>query len=167
MQTLALAGSIFMPNKWLLLAITSLVLFDARSTRAQWTFDPNFVPSLIYPVVNNPCPNGNCGARNYPKKVSAPIGQNPAKDPRLTYRVSPSARRANLTKFVAKIRAADPTTAAQIERLFAANETMAQIDKAMTSLGLKSTNVADAYTVYLTNAWLERRVEMTIFLKHS
>ncbi len=121
--------------------------------QAQWTFNPNLAPSLLYPVINNPCPNKNCGNRKAPK-VSSPASLNPAEDPKLTYRSSTTVRRNNLAKFIKKIRTTDPASAIQIEQVFASTEAVGKIDKAMTAIGLKSNNVADAYAVYLTNAWL-------------
>jgi hypothetical protein len=121
--------------------------------QAQWTFNPNLAPSLLYPVINNPCPNEDCGDRKAPKVLS-PASLNPAQDPKLTYRSSATARRNNLAKFIKKIRTTDLASAIQIERVFSSTDAIGQIDKAMTAIGLKSNNVADAYAVYLTNAWL-------------
>jgi hypothetical protein len=120
--------------------------------RSQWTFNPNLAPSLLYPVVNNPCPNGNCGERKASKAVKSNT-QNPATDTRLTYRTSASARRTNLANFIEKIRTNDPASASQIEQLFSATGTFDRIDKAMAAMNLKSNNVADAYAVYWTIAW--------------
>jgi hypothetical protein len=124
--------------------------------RSQWTFNPNLAPSLLYPVVNNPCPNGNCGERKTFKAVRS-NKQNPINDTRLTYRTSASTRRNNLANFIEKIRTNDPVSASQIEQLFSSTATFDRIDKAMAAMNLKSNNVADAYAVYLINAWLGAR----------
>jgi hypothetical protein len=44
-----------------------------------------------------------------------------------------------------------------MEQLFAANDVIDLIDKRMMSIGLRANNVADAYAVYWTNAWLGSR----------
>jgi hypothetical protein len=72
----------------------------------------------------------------------------------LVYKVSNAVRRRNLAQFVAKTREIDPDGAAQMEKLFAENDVISIIDKKMTTIGLRANNVADAYAVYWTNAWL-------------
>ena len=61
---------------------------------------------------------------------------------------------ANVTAFAAKSRKVDPKGAAELERLFAAQDVMAMIEREMAKIGLTKNNVADAYTVWWTNAWL-------------
>ncbi len=72
----------------------------------------------------------------------------------LTFKVSSTVRRRNLAQFVAKTRKTDPEGAAKMERLFASTDVIGQISKAIAPYGLRTNNVADAYAVYWTNAWL-------------
>jgi hypothetical protein len=72
----------------------------------------------------------------------------------LTYKVSTTVRRRNLAQFVERTREVDPDGAEKLEQFLGSNNVIDQIDKAMMTIGLKSNNVADAYAVYWTNAWL-------------
>jgi hypothetical protein len=75
---------------------------------------------------------------------------------KLNYKPSLTAQKRNLANFVAKTRAVDPAAAAELERLFT-SDLMRQIDTGMRGLGLSSSNVADAYALYWTSAWLGAR----------
>jgi hypothetical protein len=71
----------------------------------------------------------------------------------LEFKPSIKLRQQNISRFLTKLRGNNPSTA----RVPSANAVMAQIDKNMAAVGLKSNNVADAYAVYWTNAWLGSR----------
>jgi hypothetical protein len=75
----------------------------------------------------------------------------------LEFKPSIKLRQQNLSRFLAKLSANNSAEAGQTAQLPPANVVMAQIDKSMASVGLKSNNVADAYAVYWTNAWLGSR----------
>jgi hypothetical protein len=75
---------------------------------------------------------------------------------KLNYKPSQANQKRNLANFVAKTRAVDPQAAAELERLFT-SDLMRQIDIGMRGLGLSSSNVADAYALYWTSAWLGSR----------
>jgi hypothetical protein len=72
----------------------------------------------------------------------------------LSFRVSLTDRQQNTTRFIDGLRLTDAASAKSWEQIFATNDVFGQIDQAMTKLGLNSTNLADAYAVYWTNAWL-------------
>jgi hypothetical protein len=74
----------------------------------------------------------------------------------LEFKPSVKLRQQNLSRFLAKLRASDSPGAGQIEQISPVNVAMA-INKSMASVGLKSNNVADAYAVYWTNAWIGSR----------
>jgi hypothetical protein len=74
----------------------------------------------------------------------------------LEFKPSVKLRQQNISRFLIKLRD-DNTSAGQTAQLPSANAVMAQIDKSMASVGLKSNNIADAYAVYWTNAWLGSR----------
>lgn len=73
---------------------------------------------------------------------------------KLTYTPSPARTRANIAAFAAKSRAVDPQGAAAMETLFASSDVMATVETGMRGVGLTRTNVADAYTMWWTAAWL-------------
>ncbi len=70
-----------------------------------------------------------------------------------TFRVSQAVRRENLDSFVAKTRATDPETAAQLQQLFASNDIIDTIAKGISPYGLSVDDVADAFAVYWINSW--------------
>lgn len=128
------------------------------SAQAQWTFDPNFAPSIIYPQVNNPCPNGNCGISE-PRRGSAPKFdlKTPAKptqqsQARLNFKPSLAVRRANLSRFLGAVRSNDSRAAAQLETMFS-GDVFSAMGKVMAPYGLRIDNVADAYALYWISAW--------------
>lgn len=75
---------------------------------------------------------------------------------KLNFKPSQANQKRNLANFVAKTRAVDPASADELERLFT-SDLMRQIDTGMRGLGLSSSNVADAYALYWTSAWLGAR----------
>lgn len=81
------------------------------------------------------------------KKPSAP----------LTYKPSVEQRQRNQAQFIAKSKAKDPKAAAELERLFASTDVIGAMGKAIAPYGLRTDNVADAYTTWWINAWLASR----------
>jgi hypothetical protein len=132
------------------------------------------VPQLVQAqIITNPIynpwinPTGNLGIQNSidlrnmeenkrktPKNNSSTSVKPSAK---LAYKPSIAIRRANLKKFIENARQTDPTSAAEIEQLFASKDVIARISEDMAALGLKPNNVGDAFTIYLTNAWFAAR----------
>lgn len=76
---------------------------------------------------------------------------------RLTYKPSMERRRANLARFVARSRKADPQGAARLEKEFAATDVIGKMDRALAGYGLQADNVGDAYAAWWLNAWLASR----------
>jgi hypothetical protein len=70
-----------------------------------------------------------------------------------TFTPSAARTRANLAAFADKTRATDPEGAAKMEEMFASVDIIAEIGKNIAPYGLKTNNIADAYTVYWINAW--------------
>jgi hypothetical protein len=66
-------------------------------------------------------------------------------------------RKQNFAQFIAKTKPNNPEGAQQMERIFSSSDVIAAIAKGISSFGLRVDNVADAYTVYWTNAWLGSR----------
>lgn len=71
----------------------------------------------------------------------------------LSYDVSLTRRAANLRSFVEKSRAANPSGAADLERVFASGDVIQQLDGEMRKYGLRADNLADAYALWWINAW--------------
>jgi uncharacterized protein YijF (DUF1287 family) len=149
--------------------LCSLALICSRpdAAIAQWSFDPNFAPSINYPVVNNPCPNGSCGTRNVRstpplkldlQRVIRAQAEMPKDTAVLAFTPSTSRRRANLASFVDRTRAADPVGADKMQQLFASTDIIGSIDGKMRSTyGMRANNVADAYAVWWVSAWMGAR----------
>jgi hypothetical protein len=74
----------------------------------------------------------------------------------LIYKMSLDGWKKNLANFVAKTRSVDTAAADELERILTP-ALMQQIDAGMRGLGLSSSNVADAYVLYWTSAWLGTR----------
>jgi hypothetical protein len=76
---------------------------------------------------------------------------------KLAYKPSATNRQANLKRFVEKTRQINPAGAVELEQLFTSNDIISQINQAMSKVGLKANNVADAYALYWVSAWLGAR----------
>jgi hypothetical protein len=124
----------------------------------------NFITRTTIPIVIQ-CPG--CNARNQSKSSLSsprlplerltPLAPNINSAKSLTFRPSEALRRSNLKQFAEKTREVDPTGADQMEQMFASTDIIGAIGKAMVPYGLQTNNVADAYAVYWTNAWLGAR----------
>jgi hypothetical protein len=71
----------------------------------------------------------------------------------LSFRANASVRQRNLANFVAKTGNIDRDSAAKMAQLFASTDVIGQIGAQISPYGLRTDNVADAYTVYWINAW--------------
>jgi hypothetical protein len=76
---------------------------------------------------------------------------------RLTYAPSIERRRRNLAQFVAKSRKHDPQGAAELEKLFASQDPVDQINRQMITYGFRANDLGDAYAAWWLNAWLASR----------
>lgn len=74
--------------------------------------------------------------------------------PRLTYRPSMDQRRKNLAQFVAKSRKVDPQGAAALDRLFASQDVIGQINRQLAAYGFRANDLGDAYAAWWLNSWL-------------
>jgi hypothetical protein len=71
----------------------------------------------------------------------------------LVYTPSLARRRANLAQFVNRIRASTPAGGAQLEQLFATHDVIGMVGQGLAVYGLRTDNVADAYTAWWINSW--------------
>ena len=72
----------------------------------------------------------------------------------LSFKTSLALRQQNYARFVEKTRMVDPKGAADMARAFAASDLIASMGPALSPYGLRTDNVADAYSVYWVTAWL-------------
>ena len=72
----------------------------------------------------------------------------------LAFKPSLAQRKTNLANFVAKSRAQNQEGGDQLEAMFASTDIIAELGKALVPYGLRTDNMADAYTVYWISAWL-------------
>jgi hypothetical protein len=72
----------------------------------------------------------------------------------LIFRSSLETRKKNMAQFVKKMRAVDPEGAAKLQQYVGSNDVIVAIGKGMAGYGLRTNNVADAYTLWWINAWL-------------
>jgi hypothetical protein len=72
---------------------------------------------------------------------------------RLSYTPSAARRKEFMKTFVAKMRTQDPQTAAGMEKLIAQKDLIAEMGKIMAPYGLRTDNVADAYTLWWVASW--------------
>jgi hypothetical protein len=93
--------------------------------------------------------------RRAAKSSGVKQGQSPAPAAvrSLAFTWSPARSKENQTKFVREIRQRDPAGAANLARLFATTDVVGQIGAGIRGYGLRTNNMADAYTVYWINAW--------------
>jgi len=76
---------------------------------------------------------------------------------RLTYAPSMAQRRRNLAQFVAASRKRDPEGAARLEKVFASQDLIGQINRRTAAYGFRANDVGDAYAAWWLNAWLASR----------
>jgi hypothetical protein len=91
---------------------------------------------------------------NLDKPQSSNLAVPPTNLQALSFQVSPTDRQKNITRFIDSMRTTDAASADNWAQVFATNDVFGAIDQAMGKRGLDSTNLADAYAVYWTNAWL-------------
>ncbi|MCU0549170.1 MAG: hypothetical protein MUC48_07465 [Leptolyngbya sp. Prado105] len=71
----------------------------------------------------------------------------------LAFTPSMEVRKRNFAQIVSRARVADPVAAAELEKLFASRNILAEIDRAVAPLGAKTNNVADTMALYVIAAW--------------
>lgn len=119
----------------------------------------NFTPNLVIPYVLNPCPDGDCGDGKkssspvQKKSIASPVRPTIAQEARLNFKSSLSVRKTNLANFVDRVRASDPAGAENLAAMFRASDIVNEIGKGIAPYGLRTNNIADAYTMYWINAW--------------
>ncbi len=114
-------------------------------------------------IFDNQILNAQHSSEDSPRAASQAASQEAPKQAsaqqvaRLNFTPSESRRQANFAQFANKTRETDPQGAAQMAELFASTDVIGAIGKGIAPYGLRTNNLADAYTVYWTNAWLGSR----------
>ncbi len=94
---------------------------------------------------------GRSAMKGVNQRRSAPVASDQFASA-LAFRSSPSVRSRNFAAFLERTRRADPAGAANLAALLR-TDPIAQMGPALRALGLRTDNVADAYTVWWMNAW--------------
>ena len=136
-----------------------LCAFVPLGARAQISWQPNFnlAPAMMQSVILNPCSGGGCNdkPRREPRPSQRPTAALSAAS--LDYAPSLEVRKRNYAQFTAKIRTKYPVAAANFETFLASQDFVASMGRALKPYGLRTDNLADAFTVYLDSAWLASR----------
>jgi hypothetical protein len=72
----------------------------------------------------------------------------------LTYKPSAAIRQRSKEQFFAKMRSIDPESARKLEAHFATRDLFQALDQEIAKYGMRTDNVADAFTVWLINLWM-------------
>jgi hypothetical protein len=86
-----------------------------------------------------------------------PVVQTAQQISSLNFTPSLMRRKQNLAQFINKTRPSNPDGAIKMTQMFASTDVISVIGRGIAPFGLRIDNVADAYTVYWTNAWLGSR----------
>ena len=127
------------------LALT-LTISLASPVMAQGVFDMGALTNSISTSANTQAEAARAG-----KAAEGPSAASLAK---LNYRPSLDVRKQNITVFLDGLRSLNPDVAGEFEKVFAQVDIIDEIGKAVAPYGLKTDNMADAYTIYLMNAWM-------------
>lgn len=126
--------------------IATLSAMIAIPASAQGVFDMGALTNTISSSANTQAEAERAG-----RAVAPPSAASLAA---LNYQPSLPARKQNIAKFIENLRGVNPDVAGQLEQAFAQVDVIDEIGKAVAPFGLKTSNMADAYTVYMLNAWM-------------
>jgi hypothetical protein len=126
---------------------------------AQGVFDMGMLTNSLSQGVNIRSEEARASRRTFPRLLrttpSAAVRANPAA---ALYRPSAAIRQRNLKQFVERTKRLDHAVGADMERAFAKNDIMGQINAQMRGpLGLNPNSVADTMAVYLVTAYYASR----------
>lgn len=123
-----------------------LALQIASPVMAQGVFDMGALTNSISTSANTQAEAARAG-----QVVTGPSAASLAK---LNYRASLDVRKQNIKVFLDGLRGLNPDVAGEFEKVFAQVDVIDEIGKAIAPYGMKTDNMADAYTVYFLNAWM-------------
>lgn len=132
------------------ISLSSLIaligLLVAPPVMAQGVFDMGVLTNTISSSANTQAEAARAG-----KAIAAPSAASLAA---LNYKASLDVRKQNIAVFIDGLRGMNPEVAGQFEQAFAQVDIIDEIGKAVAQYGLKTDNMADAYAMYLLNAWM-------------
>lgn len=149
-----------MSKEKLFIVFFSVLTLQCPSAMAQIAYEPTWSPPDLMALNNikfNPVVNGvieNGRNQNRENSDSALTQRTPVST---SFTPSLSVRKKNLSKFVTKTRATNPSGASDMEQLFASTDIIGQISNAMGTVGLESNDAADAFALYWISAWKATR----------
>jgi hypothetical protein len=121
-------------------------LVVTQPAAAQGVFDMGALTNTISTTANTQAEQKRAGQAIAPPSAAALAA--------LDYSPSMDIRRQNIAKFVTGMKAVNPDMGAQMEQLFAQVNVIDEMGKSIAPYGLKTSNIADAYTVYFMTAWM-------------
>ena len=130
---------------YLAFTLTLLIAAPAPAS-AQGVFDMGALTNTISISANSQAEAERAG-----KQVTAPSAKSLAA---LDYQPSLTVRKKNLATFINDLRGVNPAVAGEFEALFEQVDIIDEVGKAVAPFGLKTSNMADAYTIYFLNAWM-------------
>lgn len=123
----------------------------AQSFQLLQPISPTALNNMTLSILANPIerrPSDRAVSQTYAETARGALNN-------LNYTPSSARRSANLTRFAEKARATDPVGAAKMRELFASTDIIAAIDQQMRdTYNMHATNVADAYALWWTMAWM-------------
>ncbi|MEM6265968.1 MAG: DUF6683 family protein [Pseudomonadota bacterium] len=138
----------------------------ASHAAAQWTFDPGFAPSLMGPVITDPCTGDRCttaeerreaeaaSRRTSPEQGQAARGLTAEQMiAQFDFSLSPERRTGNLELFIAKRLPPQHPGVAELRKLHRAEQLFPAIDQSLSEQGLQSDNLADVYALWWIYVW--------------
>jgi hypothetical protein len=154
-----------MQKHWFVVLLLGSLLYAPRATGQILAPSGFYIPIPIVgadqQIGNNPNYSNDLEAAeqrssNNPASFTQDTNSfNPASDRQLlSFQVSQPDRQKNIARFIDRLRQTDTVSAENWAQVFATSDVFGQIDQAMSERGLDSTNLADAYAVYWTSAWL-------------
>jgi hypothetical protein len=135
------------PIKLIIACLTfNFAMSLATPAAAQGVFDMGALTNTISTSANTQAEQKRAG-----QAVAVPSQSSIAA---LNYKLSLDLRRQNIAKFVEGMKGMNPEAGAQMEQAFAQVDIIDEVGKGIAKYGLKTSNIADAYTVYLMTAWM-------------
>jgi hypothetical protein len=131
--------------------LLSATLYSASPASAQM-FD-GFAAQMAMTTMHNSVLQRSITGPIKPPATVQPNPEPSRSTANLNYVASRSRRIENLANFVDRLRAADPVGAAELAKLFASTDIIEAAASGLAQYGLRTDNVADAYTVWWINSW--------------
>ena len=137
--------------------LAGLALASPLAAQISWQPNFNMVANINNAVVLNPCADDGCKGDKAQPRRGQPDAARPRPNPlaaqaQLTFVASPVLRKLNLAAFVDGMRPGDSAGAAQMAKMFASTDMIEPLGNAIAPTGLKTNNVADAFTLWWTTA---------------